>query len=93
MEPPGWGVTALLSYRGHTAAAGAVCQHCRAVSGSQGGWDLDPGACHLSAGVEKMQVSRPPGVCMVARGHVCKRLRLQVLHTAFSWSHACVLVF
>ena len=34
----GWGVTALLSYRGHTAAAGAVCQHCRAVSGSQGGW-------------------------------------------------------
>ena len=33
--------------------------------------DLHSGACHLRA-IEKMQVSWQPGVCMVARDHVCK---------------------
>ena len=35
--------------------------------------DLHSGACHLRAGVEKIQVSQRPGVCTVARDHVCKR--------------------
>lgn len=73
MEPPGVGSDCPALLQGpHCCCRGCVSTL------SCGFWisrwvDLDSGACHLSAGVEKMQVSRPPGVCMVARGHVCKR--------------------